>query len=279
MVVDPRDPDSAPLEARRAHSMKALSDLRDILDIVLLAGKLLLESGAETWRVEDAIHRLGCGLGADSMETYTSPTAIMVNGMKGGESRASIIRVRNLGVDLSRVGAVLGLIRRVDAESLTRSAANTELTRIAAMPRAYSTWMTAAAAAVAGACYGGLQGGGLPEFGLGLLAAAVTVIMRAGMNAFFGQPLLLTTALSAFFGVTVALLGIQAAPCERPELVVIASIITLLPGVVMINSIADLINGNYTAGLSRAAQAVLTLSAVAVGTMLSLSVFGGSVVL
>ena len=104
MVVDPRDPDSAPLEARRAHSMKALSDLRDILDIVLLAGKLLLESGAETWRVEDAIHRLGCGLGADSMETLP-PTAIMVNGMKGGENAQHHPGEEPRG-DLSRVGAV-----------------------------------------------------------------------------------------------------------------------------------------------------------------------------
>ena len=153
--------------------MKALADLRDILDIVLLAGRLLLESGAETWRVEETIHRLGRGLGADSMETYTTPTGIMVSGMEGGESRASIVRVTNLGVDLGRVGAVLDLVRRVDKGNLTRKDANTVLERIARMPRAYSTWLTVAAMAIAGACYGELQGGGLPEFGLGAAAHAV----------------------------------------------------------------------------------------------------------
>ena len=157
MAVDPQNPDSALLEVRRAHSMKALADLRDILDIVLLAGKLLLESGAETWRVEETIHRLGRGLDADSMETYATPTGIIVSGMEGGESRASIVRVTNLSVDLRRIGAVLDLVRRSDKRNLTRKDANTELERIARTPRAYSTWLTVTPMIIAGACYGGLN--------------------------------------------------------------------------------------------------------------------------
>ncbi len=268
-----------PLAERQAHSMKTLAELRDILDVVLLGGKLLIENGAETWRVEDTIRRLGIGLGADEMETYPTPTGIIASALAAGEHRTRVVRVPHLGVDLSRVGAVLDLARRADKGDLTCNTARAELERIAKMPRAYPMLLTVLCAAIAGACYGELQGGALPEFILGLVAAAVTIVMRNGLNTFFGRPVLLTVALSAFFGVTVALLGDQAAMCQEPELPVIAAVITLLPGVVMINSIADLINGNYTSGLSRAAQAMLTLGAVATGTMLSIAIFGGSVLL
>lgn len=277
MMVEPMIPEQEPLEVRRARSMKALADLRDILDIVLRAGKLLLENGGETWRVEDTVHRLGIGLGAEGMEVYPTPTGIIVSSMLAGEHRAHIIRVPHLGVDLSRVGAVLDLVRRSDQGALSRAAARAELVHISQMPRAYSAPLTVLAMALAGACYGALQGGGLAEFGLGLLAAAATVLVRNGLNAFFGRPVLLSIALSAFFGAAVALLAVQVVACQRPELVVIASVIALLPGVVMINSIADLINANYVSGLARAAQAAIVLGAVATGAIVAVAAFGGPV--
>lgn len=279
MTIPPRPPDSAPLEERRAQSMRALGALRDILEVALRAGQILLENGGETWRVEDTIRRVGIGLGADKMEVYPTPTGIIVSAIAGGEYRTRVVRVPHLGVDLSKVGAVLNLAHRMSAGDLTYANARAELEHIDKRPRAYSTVLTAILAAAAGACYAKLQGGGLPEFGLSLLAAAITVLMRNGINAFFGRPVLLTVAISAFLGVTVALIGNQAASCQQPELPVIAAIITLLPGVVMINSIADLINGNYASGLSRGAQAAVTLGAVATGTILAIAAFGGSTLL
>jgi uncharacterized membrane protein YjjP (DUF1212 family) len=129
--------------------------------------------------------------------------------------------------------------------------------------------------AIACACFGALPGAGLREFGLGLLAAATTVLARNGLNWFFGRPVLLTLAISAFMGTAAAVLAVRLVPCPSPELVVIAANISLLPGVPMVISLGDLINANYVSGLARAAQTFVYLSAIATGMALSLALFRG----
>jgi uncharacterized membrane protein YjjP (DUF1212 family) len=251
-----------------------MADLRDVLEIALRAGQLLLENGAETWRLEETVHRLGTALGAEWMDIYPTPTGIIISTVAAGEHRTRIRRVTNLGVDLSRVGEVLALSRRVAAGGVTRGEVRTELERIARAPRLYPAWLTVVMVALACASFSALSGARVTEFVLGMLAAAVTVLTRNGLNRFFGRPVLLTFTLSAFFGTAAALAGTRLLPIRTTDLVVVASIISLLPGVPMINSIADLINANYVSGLVRGAQAVLALAAVATGTVLGLALWG-----
>ncbi len=249
--------------------------LREILAIALQGGQLLLENGAETWRVEETIQHLGVGLGAEWMDIYPTPTGIIISTVAGDEHRTRIRRVTNLGVDLSRVGAVLDLSRRAYAGGLSRDAARAEMERIAHMPRAYPQWLTLAVLAIGCAAFGGLAGGGWQAMALGMFAAAMTVLARYGLNRFFGRPVLLTVAICAFVGTSAAVLSLRVFPCPLPESVVVAGIVSLIPGVPMIVSIADLINANYVSGLARGAQAALILAAIAVGTALSLALLGG----
>jgi uncharacterized membrane protein YjjP (DUF1212 family) len=267
-----------PLEEAPAVAAPALptrDELRDILGIALQGGQLLLENGAETWRVEETLQHLGVGLGAEWMDIYPTPTGIIISTVAANEHRTRIRRVTNLGVDLSRVGAVLDLSRRAYAGELSRDTARVEMEQVAHMPRAYPQWLTLAVLAVGCAAFGGLAGGGWPAIALGLFAAAMTVLTRHGLNRFFGRPVLLSVAISAFVGTSAAILGLRLFPSPLPETVVVAAIISLIPGVPMILSIADLINANYVSGLARGAQAALYLSAIAVGTAVSLALLGG----
>ena len=275
MGVEPVTPEPELVETSgpEAVSLSRMADLREILELALRAGQLLLENGAETWRVEETVNRLGVALGAEWMEIYPTPTGIISSTVAGGEHRTRIRRVTNLGVDLSRVGEVLALSRRAAQGKLGREVVRTELERIARLPRAYPSWLTVAVVALACACFGALSGAGVHEFGLSLPAATVTVLVRNGLNRFFGRPVLLTVALSAFVGTSAAIGATMLMPCQSPELVIIASIISLLPGVPMINSIADLINANYVSGLARGAQAALFLAAIATGMVISLALF------
>lgn len=272
---------SKPLEPAQteAVSLSRMADLREILELALRAGQLLLENGAETWRVEETVNRLGIALGAEWMDIYPTPTGIIISTVAGGEHRTRIRRVTNLGVDLSRVGEVLQLARWAVAGQAQRSDVRAGLERIATAPRGYATWLTVLVVAIASACFGALSGAGVREFGLGALAAAVTLLVRNALNRFFGRPVLLTVAISALVGVSAAVVGTRVLACQQPELVIISSIILLLPGVPMINSIGDLINANYVSGLARAAQTALYLAAIATGMVVGLALFGGRLTL
>lgn len=50
----------------------------DIVDVCLLAGKLMLESGGETYRVEDTMGRIAASFGVFRSHSYVTPTGIIV---------------------------------------------------------------------------------------------------------------------------------------------------------------------------------------------------------
>jgi uncharacterized membrane protein YjjP (DUF1212 family) len=78
------------MEAPLAPAPATREVLREILAIALQGGQLLLENGAETWRVEETIQRLGVGLGAEWMDIYPTPTGIIISTVAGDEHRTRI---------------------------------------------------------------------------------------------------------------------------------------------------------------------------------------------
>ena len=50
--------------------------LRDVIDLSLWAGQMLLQHGAESARIEETVHHIGTGLGADWLDILGSPNMI-----------------------------------------------------------------------------------------------------------------------------------------------------------------------------------------------------------
>lgn len=48
-----------------------------VIDVVLIAGRILLESGAETYRVEDTMTRIAASYGLDDTYSFVTSTAII----------------------------------------------------------------------------------------------------------------------------------------------------------------------------------------------------------
>ena len=87
--------------------------LRDVIDLSLWAGQLLLQHGAESARIEETVHRLGTGLGADWMDILVSPNAIAVTTVSGEEFRTKIRRVVSIGVNLRAIEQINSITQRV----------------------------------------------------------------------------------------------------------------------------------------------------------------------
>lgn len=52
-------------------------DENKVIDVVLIAGRILLESGAETYRVEDTMTRIAANYGLDDTYSFVTSTAII----------------------------------------------------------------------------------------------------------------------------------------------------------------------------------------------------------
>ncbi|MDH3718170.1 MAG: threonine/serine exporter family protein [Planctomycetota bacterium] len=252
----------------------SLEELRDIVDLSLWAGQLLLQHGAETQRVEQSIHQLGTALGCDWLDILVSPNAIIVSNSARDEFRTKVRRVvRFGGVNMSLMADVLALIQRVIDGQLDRHQVRQHLQQIDHQPRYYGRWTVAGMIGLACAAFSQLFGGDIYVFCTTFMAAAVAMFIRQElMRHYFNN--LLNVTLTAFVAGTLAAAAGSLGFTQQPEIALAASVLLLVPGVPLINSIDDLVHGQIVAGLVRGATGGLVSLSIAVGLTLAIGAQG-----
>lgn len=274
---------SAAEPATDVRPLLSRDELRDVLTTALRAGQLMLENGANTARVEETVHRMGTALGAEWMDVYVTPQGIIASAISHHEHRTRIQRITKGGVDLSRVAAVLDVSRRAEQGGLSTAAALAALDQIAHQPRRYGALPTTLAVALGCACFAVLFGGGAGEFLAALLAAGLAQILRHRL-LHLGLDRLMTTALVAAFASAIALICADWAPlwlpvAIKPAVAITASVLLLVPGVLMVSSTADMFRGDITSGVARATAAFLFVMSIAAGVWATLLISSAPVVL
>lgn len=230
-------------------------ELADILKVCLLAGRLLLENGANTAVVEGTVDRLGRALGAERMDVFVTPGGLIVTLIRDHEHRTRIVRITHHGVQLSRLARVLDLAGR--AQDLTVHEAELALRSIQRQPRRYGPWLTAAAVGLGCAGFGANLGAGLEEFGAIVVTATLAQLLRHHLATTHLGRLVSTFLVAAFAtGLGMALGG---------DLTAVSSILLLVPGAPLVSSTADLFRGDVLAGLARATSALVTILVASAG--------------
>ena len=54
-------------------------EINEILEVASYAGKIMLESGAEAYRVEETMNRICMTLGVETANSYATPTVIIAS--------------------------------------------------------------------------------------------------------------------------------------------------------------------------------------------------------
>ena len=91
-------------------------DLNKLLKISTLAGKIMLESGAETYRVEETISRICIAYGAHTADSFVIPTGIIVTITYYDEVATLVKRITSRGVDLNKIDAINDLSRKIQTQ-------------------------------------------------------------------------------------------------------------------------------------------------------------------
>ncbi|MFZ3172538.1 MAG: threonine/serine exporter family protein [Carboxydocellales bacterium] len=253
--------------------MKEIID--EIQDLVILAGEILLKNGAETYRVEDTVERIGFAAGMCQVEAFATPTVIIVTLVEpGGVSQTKVRRIRDRGISLNKVAAVNEVSRRMARGELSVAQANTMLMDVQRSPNAYPFWVHLVAAGVGSGCFTFLFGGNLREIFLAVIAGLVIHWLRLqatnwGFNRLFGSFLGgLAAAAIGIFGQTL----LQEVNADK---VIIGAIMTLVPGLAITHAVRDVIYEDLLSGVSRGVEAILVSVAVAAGVSLALGFWLG----
>ncbi|EIT87098.1 hypothetical protein A374_02554 [Fictibacillus macauensis ZFHKF-1] len=240
--------------------------IEGIMEVSLLAGKLMLQSGAETYRVEDTITRLATNYGAETAQVFVTPTAIILSLRERGELRdyTKIARISNRATDLHVVTLVNDLSRKVAQESLPLVDALKELHTIEKEPVAFPAWMQIIAAVFVSGCFTLMFKGNYHDFIPSMVAGGVGYSIFVSVKRYISVRFF-SELMAAFFIGLIAKLAVDYGVGNQLDKIIIGAVMPLVPGVLITNAVRDLMAGHLVSGLSLGAEAMLTAFAIGTG--------------
>ncbi len=237
---------------------------RTLLNLLLRAGQLLLESGAETYRAEDAALYMFRRLGAGEISIFAVPTVVIIEIDDGaGHTISGCKRIRRRSIHLGKIEQINQIVRSVTQGELSATDALEALNQLDASKgknKFYTLLSTAAAAGV----FSLLLGGGVWE----LLFGFVSCFLAQLAGLFFRNVSMYQFFNSILGGLvpTLVMMAINPLlPMVQAETVVVGSMLPLFPGVATVNAIRDAINGDLVSGVSRAAEVVMIAVGLGIG--------------
>ncbi len=236
-----------------------------IMDIAVKAGAIMLENGAETYRVEDTIHHILKLYPHSESSSFVVATGIIVTLYEKEKQPLTVVkRIRRRNVNLNMIYKVNRLSRKLCAKEMTLDEAQQQL-RFLHFEKQYGAILNAVGVFGVSSSFTVLVGGTLLDAVFTLFIGCFLAILLAGLEAtkitkFF------RTLLSAAMVTILARIFADLFPINlHDDQMIIGSIMPLLPGMVFTNAIRDILYGDYTAGLARMTEAVLIAAAVALG--------------
>jgi len=257
--------------------MRTDMDYKLLTDTALLAGELMLQSGAETFRVEETITRILKTSGQERTEAIAYATGIMMT-LDGKDSGviSLVVRIGDRETNLGQVCEVNNISRMYCAGKISLEEANSRLKAIRGVRR-YPDWVITLCAIVTSAAFTLLLGGGVYDCLFAALYGGIQVVClflnrKVRINRF------MLNMITAFFValLTEALVLVSELPINQ-EVLIAGSIMPMLPGVALTNALRDTLQGDYMSGAVRTIEAIMV--AVAIGIGIGAGLFIGTVLL
>jgi len=243
-------------------------EIREVLDIALEAGEILLRNGAETYRVEDSITRI-CNAYGHPCEAIVLPTGIFLTVYSSGfESETSVRRIKVRTLDLTKIDRINSFSRKISSHPLSYEEAKKELEEIKRLGY-YPPAIQFIASTVVSFAYAILFGGNLTDGIIAFVIGGLLYLMNFFMVKSDYFPFLIYFVIGFFSGFT-SMISEFLISGSNAYIIIISSIIMFLPGVAMTNGIRDLLASDTISGLTRLGEAFLIVLALGMGVWLSI---------
>lgn len=251
------------------------AELTEIMQIVMRVGILMLRSGTISFRVEQAMQRIGEALGVERLDAYVTFTGIIASIHCGNQHYTQMARIKTIGTDMNRVSMVESLTRTMpvnaDLNTIIHALNDIEKTR-PLYPRPLVVLMIA----IACGAFALIAGGRFIEFISAALGAGVGQAIRFRLLRQRLNPMPITVLCAAIatlvcFAV-VELFAFSGWTTATPEYGFLASVLYLVPGVPMVTAALDLVRFDLVSGLSRLMYAVLLIFSIAIGVLITLGI-------
>ncbi|WP_312433616.1 threonine/serine ThrE exporter family protein [Lacrimispora sp.] len=238
----------------------------------MLAGEILLISGAEIFRIEDTIRYI-LNRTDYEVEAMVFSTGIFINiKQEGSESITLVKRIGERSSNLHRIYLVNQVSRSICSEQISVEEAYNELKVIKGLNQ-YSTLFISISYVLVAFFFGIVYNGsfwdccGAAVVGL-LLGFTMWISSRLHLSSFCSTAL---GGLSAgFFSLFIKLFLFTEVDSA---IVIISAIMPLVPGGAFTTAVRDILNGDHSSGVARMVEATVNALAVASGVGAGMSIY------
>lgn len=257
----------------RCDEMNTEAKYQHILKLVTLAGQIMLENGAETYRVEDTMERICSADNIRRVDTFVTPTGMFVCIETLDEQYLTTIkRVKTRITNLSKIYEVNNVSRKLVNKEITLQQALLELEKINNDPSADVLRSTFAAGFSSG-FFALLLGGTLWDGMIALFCGAIIKLFDITASSIQISSYFLVNLIGGAFSALVAVIFSDIIPVGTIYGIIIGSIMPLVPGIAFTGAIRDMIYGDLVSGTARAVEALLIAIAIAAGVGIVLKIW------
>ena len=247
-------------------STQSDSNVKQVVDFALEAGRILLKNGGEIFRVEETITRICQHFGVEHVDIFTLSHGIFVSAEnEKGDVYTRVKHIPLSGAHLGIVAEVNELSRQIAEGKVTISEAKEYLEEIDRIPPSRARAQVLGAG-VGAACFGYLMGATLTESLVTFFIGCFVYLWVLLAKRFHLSKIII----NIFGGIIITLCAIftrQIFPSVllRLDGMIIGAIMPLIPGMAFTNAIRDIADSDFLSGTVRMMDALMVFVYIAVG--------------
>ena len=247
-----------------------------LVDLAVLAGEIMMSSGAETHRTEDTMLRILSTTGLPRADAFVLSTGLTLTFAYDENHTITVTRrAEAVSTNLGRVYEVNRISRAFCKGELTLEEATEQMKQTKQL-HLYSSAMKILGGMITSGAFCYMFGGTLADTVAAMISGFVLMLMLPMLQSRLNRAFVTTALASLMMALTAMTLthvagtywGIEL----RSEYLIVGAMMPVVPGVAITNAIRDMLYGDYVSACARIMDAFLTAAAVALGIGLGLAV-------
>ncbi|MGN0467677.1 MAG: threonine/serine exporter family protein [Acutalibacteraceae bacterium] len=248
-------------------------EIQSMLSLAMDIGKSMIMCGAEINRVEETITRICATYSMKRTEVFSIVSMMSVTAVdEQGNTYTQSRRVYSYSTNLGRLEKLNALSRKICENKCTINQARTELEEINKEKNKFHPTALFGSMIAAGAFTVFFGGSAADAFAAMLIAVLIymmnTFIKTRSMNKLF------YTALCSALSGTLAILFTKIGFGDNAKMIMIGDIMLIIPGLMLINSVREMLCGDVVSGLLRMTESIIIALAIACGFAVPILIFG-----
>lgn len=247
-----------------------MDDKNLLLKTSLLAGRIMMESGSEAYRVEDTMQRIAQNSEKFDTESYVTATGIFMS--INDESTSQMTQARNRSINLAKIDATNRFSREYAEGKISLAQLYRSLEFVDLQTPDFDKYYRMLAAGVASLSLmlllGGTYGDIIPAFIIGSLGYMISNRMYVKTQMKFINDLVASFVISLL-----SVLCLELGLTMNLDSLIIGCIMPLVPGLAITSGMRDLFEGHLLTGIVRLVEAILISLVIGVGIALILQWF------